>query len=300
MEPLRFAFGVHIHQPVGNFDHVVEQHVREAYRPFLERLAAGGFTPFSLHISGPLLEWLEAHDRAFLDLVARMVADRQVELLLSGFDEPILASLPRQDRVEQIGWMREAIGRLFGAGAETGGLWLTERVWEPDLAADLAAAGVRYALVDDRHFLVAGFPRAKLHSPFWTDGGGEPLALFSIDERLRYLVPFKPPAEILAYLEQLRAAGHRLAVLADDGEKFGGWPGTREWVFERGWLDQFLEVMRGAVGRGEIKLVTCSQALAEVPSGGVAYLPSASYAGRSAGVASGSWYASGRRVSTSA
>jgi len=277
MEPLRFAFGVHIHQPVGNFDHVVEQHVREAYRPFLERLAAGGFTPFSLHISGPLLEWLEAHDRAFLDLVARMVAERQVELLLSGFDEPILASLPRQDRVEQIGWMREAIGRLFGAGAETGGLWLTERVWEPDLAADLAAAGVRYALVDDRHFLVAGFPRAKLHTPFWTDGGGDPLALFSIDERLRYLVPFKPPAEILAYLQQLRASGHRLAVLADDGEKFGGWPGTREWVFDRGWLDQFLEAMRGAVGRGELKLVTGSQALAEVPSGGVAYLPSASY-----------------------
>ncbi len=35
MEPIRFAFGVHVHQPVGNFDHVIEQHVREAYRPFL-------------------------------------------------------------------------------------------------------------------------------------------------------------------------------------------------------------------------------------------------------------------------
>ena len=277
MEPLRFAFGVHIHQPVGNFDHVVEQHVREAYRPLLERLGARGFTPITLHVSGPLLEWLEAHDRAFLDLVARMVSDRQLEILLSGLDEPILASLPREDRVEQIGWMREAVRRLFGAGAESGGLWLTERVWEPDLAADLAAAGVRHVLVDDRHFLEAGFPRAKLHTPFWTDGGGAPVALFQIDERLRYLVPFKPPAQVLGYLEQLRAAGHRLAVLADDGEKFGGWPGTREWVFERGWLDQFLEVMLSAVGRGDLKLVTCGQALAEVPSGGLAYLPSASY-----------------------
>ncbi|HVM43131.1 MAG TPA: alpha-amylase/4-alpha-glucanotransferase domain-containing protein [Gemmatimonadales bacterium] len=277
MGPLRFAFGVHIHQPVGNFDHVVEQHVREAYRPLLERLSAGGFTPFSLHISGPLLEWLETHDAAFIDLVGRLAADRKIELLLSGYDEPILCSLPRADRVEQIGWMRDAVVRLFGAGAENGGLWLTERVWEPDLAGDLAAAGVRYALVDDRHFLEAGFPRKRLHAPYWTEGGGRPVALLSIDERLRYLVPFKPPTEILGYLEKLRGAGHRLAVLADDGEKFGGWPGTREWVFERGWLSQFLEVVAGAVGRGELKLVTCSEALAEVPSGGIAYLPSASY-----------------------
>ena len=276
-EPLRFVFGVHIHQPVGNFDHVFEQHVREAYRPLLERLSGRGFTPITLHVSGPLLEWLEAHDRPFLDLVGRLAADRKLELLLSGYDEPILASLPREDRVEQIGWMREAVHRLFGPEAEAGGLWLTERIWEPDLAADLVEAGVRYALVDDRHFLVAGFPRAKLHAPFWTDGGGSPLALFPIDERLRYLVPFKPPAQILGYLEQLRSSGHRLAVLADDGEKFGGWPGTASWVYERGWLDEFLEVMLSAAGRGDLKLVTSAAALAEVPSGGLAYLPSASY-----------------------
>ena len=276
-EALRFVFGVHIHQPVGNFDHVFEQHVREAYRPLLERLSARGFTPVTLHMSGPLLEWLETRDRPFLDLVGRMAADRKLELLLSGYDEPILAALPRADRVEQIGWMREAVHRLFGREAESGGLWLTERIWEPDLAADLVAAGVRYALVDDRHFLVTGFPRSKLHAPFWTDGGGEPMALFPIDERLRYLVPFKPPAQILGYLEQLRASGHRLAVLADDGEKFGGWPGTANWVYERGWLDEFLDVMLAAAGRGDLKLVTSAQALAEVPSGGLAYLPSASY-----------------------
>jgi 4-alpha-glucanotransferase len=277
MEPIRFVFGVHIHQPVGNFDHVVEQHVREAYRPFLERLVAGGFTPFTLHVSGPLLEWLERHDGPFLDAVGRMVADGHVELLLSGLDEPILTALPRADRVEQIAAMRDAVRARFGDGAARGGLWLTERVWEPDLAADLAEAGIRYALVDDRHFLVAAVPRERLHAPFWTEGAGRRLALFSIDERLRYLVPFKPPAQVLEYLQQLRGAGHRLAVLADDGEKFGGWPGTREWVFERGWLDDFLRTMGGAVERGEVQLTTPMAALAEVPAGGLVYLPSSSY-----------------------
>src|SRR5207247_288555 len=70
-------------------------------------------------------------------------------------------------RIEQIDWMRQAIKRRFGV--EASGLWLTERVWEPELAADLAQAGVRYALVDDRHFLVSGFSGDRLHAPFWAE-----------------------------------------------------------------------------------------------------------------------------------
>jgi alpha-amylase len=276
VEPIRFVFGMHNHQPVGNFDHIFADHVRDVYWPFLERIAAHGFLPVALHISGPLLEWLETHDGAgYLDLVGRLVADGRLELLLAGFYEPVLAALPREDRVEQIGWMREALHRRFGVDAT--GLWLTERVWEPELAADLADAGVRFALVDDRHFLVTGFEREQLHAPFRTESGGKGVALFSIDEHLRYLVPFKPPADVVAYLERLRDRGHRLAVLADDGEKFGGWPGTQEWVYQRGWLDRFLEAMGAAAARGVLRLSTFAEALAETPSGGLAYLPTASY-----------------------
>ncbi len=275
MDPLRFVFGVHFHQPVGNFDHVFEQHLQDVYRPLVERLAERHFLPLTLHISGPLLEWLEAHDTAYLDRIGRLAADGHVELLLAGFYEPVLASLPRADRLEQIGWMREAIQRRFGVTAT--GLWLTERVWEPDLAADLADAGVRYALVDDRHFLVTGFERDQLCAPFWTESGGKRLALFSIDERLRYLVPFMPPDTIAAYLRELRSAGHHMAVLVDDGEKFGGWPGTKDWVYGSGWLEQFLDAMAALVTDGAVRITTPGTALGEVPSAGLAYLPTASY-----------------------
>jgi alpha-amylase len=158
-----------------------------------------------------------------------------------------------------------------------GGLWLTERVWEPELAEDLARAGVRYALVDDRHFLVTGFELEQLHMPWWTESDGHRLALFPIDERLRYLIPFRPPAETVEYLRQLRAGGHRLAVLADDGEKFGGWPGTYEWVYQRGWLAQFMDAVMAAVETGEVRLSTLADALDDVPASGPAYLPTASY-----------------------
>ncbi len=260
---------------MGNFDHVFEQHVRDVYRPFLERLVEREFLPVSIHISGPLIEWLEAHETAWLDRIARLAGEGRLELLLSGLYEPVLVALPREDRIEQIDWMRQAIRRLFGV--EATGLWLTERVWEPELAADLAQAGVRYALVDDRHFLVSGFARERLHAPFWTESDGKRVALFPIDERLRYLIPFKPPADTVAHLRLLRTRGAPLAVLADDGEKFGGWPGTKEWVYDRGWLTQFLDAMGALVASGELRLISFGAALVEVPSGGLAYLPTASY-----------------------
>ena len=275
MDPVRFVFGVHFHQPVGNFDHVFEDHLRDVYRPLVERLTAQRFLPFALHISGPLLEWLEQHAGAYLDTIGRLAADGQVELLLAGFYEPVLASLTRADRLDQIGWMREAIKRRFGV--EATGLWLTERVWEPDLAADLADAGVRYLLVDDRHFLVSGFERDRLHAPFLTESSGKRVGLFPIDERLRYLIPFRPPSEIATYLRELRQAGRPLAVFVDDGEKFGGWPGTKDWVYTRGWLAQFCDAIAALVAAGEVRLTTPGAALREVASAGLAYLPTASY-----------------------
>jgi len=273
--PIRFCFGLHLHQPVGNFGHVFEQHVREVYRPFLEHVRRERFFPISLHVSGPLIEWFAQHEPSMIDDIADLAQDGHVELLLAGYYEPILASLSRADRLTQIAWMREALRERFGV--EATGLWLTERVWEPDLAADLHDAGVRYALVDDRHFLVTGFPRERLHAPFRTEHDGKPLALFPIDERLRYLVPFQSPDDTVGYLRWLRSQGKALAVLADDGEKFGGWPGTREWVYERGWIDRFFAAMRGMIERGEVVLSRFDDALASVPSGGLAYLPTASY-----------------------
>ncbi len=273
--PIRFCFGLHLHQPVGNFGHVFEQHVRDVYRPFLEHVRREEFFPLTLHVSGPLIDWFVEHEPAMVEMIADLAGDGRLELLLAGYYEPILASLPSADRLSQIQWMREALREHFGVDAT--GLWLTERVWEPDLARDLHDAGVRYALVDDRHFLVSGFGRDRLHVPFHTEHDGRSLTLFPIDERLRYLVPFQSPDETVGYLNWLRAQGRSLAVLADDGEKFGGWPGTREWVYEQGWIDRFFRAMKAAMDRGEVILSRFDEALRTVPSGGLAYLPTASY-----------------------
>ena len=64
MAPIRFAFGLHLHQPVGNFDYVFAQHVDDVYRPLLDALTDREFLPVVLHLSGPLIEWLETHEPA--------------------------------------------------------------------------------------------------------------------------------------------------------------------------------------------------------------------------------------------
>src|SRR5437867_12076421 len=122
MDPVRFVFGVHFHQPVGNFDHVFEDPLRDVYLPLVERLTAQRFLPFALHISGPLLEWLEVHAGAYLDSIGRLAADGNLELLLAGFYEPVLASLTRLERLAPRGWRREPCRRRFGVGATGRGL----------------------------------------------------------------------------------------------------------------------------------------------------------------------------------
>ncbi len=276
-DPVRFAFGLHLHQPVGNFDVVFEDHLRHVYRPLLATLRREECLPLTLHLSGPLLAWLETRPdgRDFLDDVGILASEGQVELLLSGYDEPILAMLLREDRIEQIMTMRDALQRRFGVEAR--GLWLTERVWEPDLPAELGRAGVTHVLTDDRHFLVAGHEREDLHRPWRTEADGVSVTVLPIDERLRYLIPFRPPEEFADMIRALATDGRPLAILADDGEKFGGWPGTREWVYDRGWFADFGATLRALVAEGTLRLVTMAQAVAEVAPGGLTYLPTASY-----------------------
>ncbi|MGH7337946.1 MAG: alpha-amylase/4-alpha-glucanotransferase domain-containing protein, partial [Myxococcota bacterium] len=115
------------------------------------------------------------------------------------------------------------------------------------------------------------------HAPYRTESDGRGVALLAIDERLRYLIPFRAPEETAIYLRELRAAGHQLAVLADDGEKFGGWPGTHRWVYEEGWLDRFFRELERLLHAGDVALITGTRAVREVPCAGLAYLGTASY-----------------------
>ncbi|PWB67999.1 hypothetical protein C3F09_12535, partial [candidate division GN15 bacterium] len=274
MPKFKLAFGLHNHQPVGNFDFVFAQAHREAYAPFLELLERFPHIRLSLHQSGILWEWQRHKDPGHFDLIQSMIERGQIELLTGGFYEPILTSIPERDVHGQIAMLTDYLRRHFNVAAS--GLWLTERVWEPHLPKILAQSNVRFLPVDDTHFLYAGLQQAQLTGPFITEHEGYTVTLLPIQKRLRYLIPFGTVDEVI---NELRSQAERnpegVAVYADDGEKFGVWPKTHQHCFGDRWLEHFFDALQR---NGDwLEMITLGEAASLEPVGR-AYLPSASYA----------------------
>jgi len=271
MDRLAFCFGVHNHQPIGNFDHVMVEATERAYRPFLERLDQRPEVRLSVHCTGSLLEWLRDRSPRTFDLLGTVAARGQVELLTGGFYEPILAVLPDHDKIGQIERLTTFLKSNFGVRPR--GMWLAERVWEPHLPRVLSEAGVEYVLVDDRHFALAGLDVDTLGGYYLTDEQGQSLRVFPINQRLRYLIPFAGVDEVFEYLAAWRGRAPAITMV-DDGEKFGAWPGTYARVYEQGWLDRFFDRLRSTPW---LEPTTLADVVERVPATGRAYLPTASY-----------------------
>jgi hypothetical protein len=78
---VRICFVIHNHQPVGNFDFVIEQAYQDSYLPFLDVFEEYEHLKLSLHTSGPLMNWLDANHSEYLDRVADLVAAGRVEII---------------------------------------------------------------------------------------------------------------------------------------------------------------------------------------------------------------------------
>ena len=269
---ISLLFGVHAHQPVGNFPAVIDDgHVR-SYGMFLRVMERYPEFRFSVHFSGWLLDVLFERFPDDMARLAAMTHRGQVEWFGSGDCEPVLAAIPHRDRVTQIATLSDKIERRFGM--RPSGAWLTERVWESSVVTSLVATGIRYVAVDDYHFLCAGESQDRLDSFFSTDEDGRRLDLFPISEAARYRLPFSPAGEAVAWLEDLARQGRRAAIYFDDIEKFGIWPETYEWVFEKGWLTQFVE---GVLSSPLIRTETYAEYHVRERTRGIVYLPTTSY-----------------------
>ncbi len=272
--PAELALVLHVHQPVGNFGHVFENVTRKCYAPLIEMLFEFPELKTHLHFNGILLEWFDENRPELIRSIARMVKRGSVELLTGGHQEPILAVLPEEDAIGQVRALSLELEQRFGR--RPAGAWLTERVWEPRLPTPLAQAGVRYVILDDVIFRWAGVEGDDLLGHYVTDDVGRPLALFPGHKSLRYTIPFRPPQETFDLLHDLPGddGAPPLMIYADDAEKFGEWPGTHEWVFEKGWLRSFLEQLRDDE---RVRTVHLSERLAEHAPRGRIYPPTASY-----------------------
>jgi hypothetical protein len=272
-KPVSLLLGVHAHQPVGNFPEVLEKAHALCYRPFLQTLHRYPDFKFAAHFSGWLLQWLFDEHPQDMALLREMVERGQAELFGGGDTEPVLAAIPTRDRIGQIRALSERLERLVGRRPKGG--WLTERVWESSVVPALADAGVEYVTVDDYHFLCTGATVEALAGHFTTEEDGRILDLFPISEALRYRIPFAPAAEAVGFIERLAASEPgAAAIYFDDIEKFGIWPQTHEWVYEKGWLTQFIE---GVLASPVVRTQHFDEYRAGTASRGIVYLPTTSY-----------------------
>ncbi len=264
---------VHSHQPVGNFDHVIEYAFQKSYRPFIEVLSHHPRIHLGLHFSGSLLLWLEGHHPEFIDELRELTERGQVEHLGGGFYEPILAAIADPEKITQVRRQTRFLQERFGVVPR--GAWVTERVWEQGLISPLVQAGVRYSVLDDSHFLATGLPASALHQAYLTEESGASLSLVPSLQSLRYSIPFREPEETLSILRAGLDESSALFAVGDDCEKLGLWPGTYEHCYVNGWLERFFQALDGA--SDWLEVITLSDYLEKHPPVERVYLPTASY-----------------------
>lgn len=267
-----FLFGIHCHQPVGNFHEVVDEAVAKSYAPFMETAIKFPKFRFAAHYSGWLLEYIRTHHTDLFKNMQKLSSEGQIEFFTGGYYEPVLSAIPSRDRQGQIEKLNAYIKNHFGQTPD--GLWLTERVWDSSIIPDAVAVGIKNIIVDDYHFISAGYYKEHLNGYYTTEQDGERVNLFPIDKNLRYIIPFKEENDIVDYLEKVADEGGKCSVIFDDGEKFGIWPKTYEWVYEKGWLERFLQKLTDS---DKTEFSFFSEAVKNTKPSGLAYLPITSY-----------------------
>jgi hypothetical protein len=249
-QKILLALAIHNHQPVGNFGWVFEDGYKKAYLPMLECLERHPNIRLAQHYSGPLRDWFMEWHPDFFSRLRKLVERGQIEMMSGGYYEPVLIALPEADQKGQIQKQTDAVEADFGVVPT--GLWLAERVWEPHLPRVLAQVGIDYTIVDDSHFKAVGFTDEELLGYYVTEDQGYALKILPTSMRLRYTVPWATVSGVIDWLrEQAKADGptglyagrQKVAIMGDDGEKFGLWPNTYEYVWEAGWLEEFFEAI---------------------------------------------------------
>jgi hypothetical protein len=274
LKHIYIGLAIHNHQPLGNFPWVFEQAYQQAYLPMLEALERHPSIRLSLHYSGCLIDWLEQNNPEFLDRLAGLAMRHQVEIIGGAYYEPILPAIPDVDKLGQIDKMAVFIKQRFGVNPT--GFWLAERVWEPNLAKILAEASVDWTLVDDNAFKSLGLEDENLFGYYLTEEQGYPAKVFPISKYLRYSIPWHDVEEVISYLDNAASDEEgKIAVLGDDGEKFGIWPGTFKYCWQEGWIERFFTRLED--NQDWLHTIPLGEYADRFPPLGRIYLPCASY-----------------------
>jgi len=274
----------HFHQPVDNFNWVIEDAYNKSYKPLIDNIFKFPEVKVTLHFSGNILEWLIKNKPKTIEKIKKMANRGQIELIGGGFYEPIFAIIPHRDKISQIIKLSNLIQEKFGL--KPVGAWLSERVWEPDYPSFLNECGLKYVIVDDNHFRSTGIKEIDTLYSYNTENEGKTLRVFPINEPLRYLTPWKPTTHSIEYLKSIADdKGDRIALLISDAEKMGVWGTTHQICYVDGEGHHegdegkpFIPTFFKRITENKwINSITLKEYMEKHPAKGLIYLPTASY-----------------------
>jgi len=128
--------------------------------------------------------------------------------------------------------------------------------------------------MDDYHFQCAGFDEDILDGYYMTEEGGDRLGVFPISKKLRYALPFLSVKSAIDAIKSYNKNENSCAIIFDDAEKFGMWPHTYEWVYDKGWLEEFVQTL---LADKFIETKHYGEYFNSQKPRGITYLPNVSY-----------------------
>ena len=104
----------HFHQPIDQFNWVIEDIHKKAYGPLIESIYNNPDIKVTLHFTGNLLEWFLKNKPELIQQLKTMAKRNQIEIIGGGYYEPIFGIIPYRDKVAQIRKLSKLIKTEFG------------------------------------------------------------------------------------------------------------------------------------------------------------------------------------------
>jgi hypothetical protein len=241
-----------------DFPHFTELYTA-SYKHIVSFLYRTG-VPMAWALPAPQLEYFAKHHSEFTDLLSELIAKKQVEMLGSGYYDPVFPLLHSADCVAQIELCSAAQRRLVGRCPT--GIGMAGGIWDPCVIVPFNRCGMRYVLLDSSLIQESPIP-----SPLLVENLGKALAVLPVTS---IVDPdnTQSPDEYIHRLERFfadaKSSANPVAVC-------GLAPDKIVTLIQSGWLETF--AIRLAEKLPEIKLTTPSQFLSQPRTYTPAYIP---------------------------
>ncbi|TFE69066.1 alpha-amlyase [Methylacidiphilum sp. Yel] len=233
---------VHFHQPTGVFAETKKKFTHKATLPFLQSIRNHPQVRLSLHFSGNYLVYLQENEKEVIELIQKLITEKRIELLGGGFYEPIFCYISNEDSLLQLEKLNRFLKNTFGQSPK--GAWLAESIWEPYFVELLCRSGYQYTILEDSLFENAGITPAEISQPFLTQFNQHAIHVFAYHSSFSKEIPFKDIKDIHSSFVQIsHREGMQLLCIAQNGELYGFWPDTREQIYHRGRLEDWLQYL---------------------------------------------------------